>query len=324
MSNLYIGLMSGTSRDSLDGCLVSFENGLKIEDVQTVNFSENYQSSMDEDFISKEITNKSIVLVDKLVSGRSKEDIVAIAFPGQTISHTDEFSLQAGSPEALTKELGIPVYGDFRNFDISKGGKGAPLIPAFHKFLLSEESKNKIIFNIGGIANGTYLCGSEIKLASDVGPGNCLMDAAMRTLNLGNYDKNGDIANKGNLNTDIFQLFLQDMNGLSYPRADDISVYTRIFEKHKTKLHEFAAEDMLCTLTELTAKKINDFIEACGEVDELVFHGGGTENRYLMERISSMASPVEVKTIDHIAPSKYIEAIAFAYLAYEKRAVLFK
>ena len=80
-----------------------------------------------------------------------------------------------------------------------------------------------------------------------------LWDAAMRTLNLGNYDKNGDIANKGNLNTDIFQLFLQDMNGLSYPRADDISVYTGIFEKHKTKLHEFTVEDMPVSYTHLRA-----------------------------------------------------------------------
>ena len=148
MRNLYIGLMSGTSRDSLDGCLVSFSNGLEIKNLETLHFSKNYQSSNNQSYISEEITQKSIDLVKKLISNHSKENIIAIAFPGQTISHTDEFSLQAGSPEIIAKESGIPVYADFRNFDIAHGGKGAPLIPLFHQYLLSDNSKNKLIINI--------------------------------------------------------------------------------------------------------------------------------------------------------------------------------
>ena len=315
--------MSGTSRDSLDGCLVSFSNGLEIKNLETLHFSKNYQSSNNQSYISEEITQKSIDLVKKLISNHSKENIIAIAFPGQTISHTDEFSLQAGSPEIIAKESGIPVYADFRNFDIAHGGKGAPLIPLFHQYLLSDNSKNKLIINIGGIANGTYLKGPEIELASDVGPGNCLMDEAMRKFGLGLFDNDGLLARSGNINDEILELFMNELQNLSYPRADDISVYMNILEKYESEILNIAPADALCTLAELTATKIIEFLKSCNSVDELIFHGGGTENKYLMSRIKELAA-IPVKSIDDVAPSKYIEAIAFAYLAFQERAILFK
>ena len=315
--------MSGTSRDSLDGCLVSFSNGLEIKNLETIYFSKDYQSSDNQSFISEEITQKSIDLVKKLISNHSKENIIAIAFPGQTISHSDEFSLQAGSPEIIAKESGIPVYADFRNFDIAHGGKGAPLIPLFHQYLLSDNSKNKLIINIGGIANATYLKGPEIELASDVGPGNCLMDEAMRKLGLGLFDNDGLLARSGNINDEILELFRNELENLSYPRADDISVYMNILEKYESEILNIAPADALCTLTELTATKIIEFLKSCNSVDELIFHGGGTENKYLMSRIKELAA-IPVKSIDDVAPSKYIEAIAFAYLAFQERAILFK
>ena len=315
--------MSGTSRDSLDGCLVSFSNGLEIKNLETIYFSKDYQSSNNQSYISEEITQKSIDLVKKLISNHSKENIIAIAFPGQTISHTDEFSLQAGSPEIIAKESGIPVYADFRNFDIAHGGKGAPLIPLFHQYLLSDNSKNKLIINIGGIANGTYLKGPEIELASDVGPGNCLMDEAMRKLGLGLYDNDGLLARSGNINDEILELFMNELQNLSYPRADDISVYMNILEKYESEILNIAPADALCTLAELTATKIIEFLKSCNSVDELIFHGGGTENKYLMSRIKELTA-IPVKSIDDVAPSKYIEAIAFAYLAFQERAILFK
>ena len=323
MNNLYIGLMSGTSRDSLDGCLVSFDDGLEIQKLATISFSKDYQSSNDQNFIAKEITRKSITLVERLISNSNKENIVGIAFPGQTISHSDEFSLQAGSPEAIAKQFGIPVYADFRNFDIARGGKGAPLIPLFHQFLLCDESKNKLIFNIGGIANGTYLKRMEMELASDVGPGNCLMDEAMRNFGLGLFDKDGALARSGEINDAMLKLFIKDLENLTYPRADDISIYMNVFKKYENEILKLDPADALCTLTELTAIKIIEFIKACDQTDELIFHGGGTENKYLMNRIAESVS-IQVKLIDDIAPSKYIEAIAFAYLAYKERAVLFR
>ena len=227
MKNLYVGLMSGTSRDSLDGCLVSFQDGLDVLAYETLNFSEGYQTSEDQTLIDKEITTKSIELVNKLTE-KKEHNVVAIAFPGQTISHNDDFSLQAGSPEIIAKQTKIPVYSDFRNFDISKGGKGAPLIPAFHKYLLSEKGKEKLVLNIGGICNGTYLKDDQILHSSDIGPGNCLLDVTMRNLNLGKFDKDGFLASKGQVDSALLKELLNQIDFLSYPRADDLSVYINL------------------------------------------------------------------------------------------------
>ena len=322
MKNLYVGLMSGTSRDSLDGCLVSFENGLNILACETLNFSDGYQTSQDQAYIDREITNKSIELVHKLIKTR-KENVAAIAFPGQTISHNDDFSLQAGSPETIAKETNIPVYSDFRNFDIAKGGKGAPLIPLFHQYLLSEKDTEKLVLNIGGICNGTYLKDEKIIHASDIGPGNCLLDATMRNFNLGKFDSDGLMASKGNVDGVLLEELLKKIDFLSYPRADDLSIYLNLMETYKKSLAEKNPEDILCTFIELTVKKIEEYFNFCGAPAKVIFHGGGTENKYLMRRIKETIK-TEISTIDSLISSKYVESAAFAYLAFKERAVLFR
>ena len=322
MKNLYVGLMSGTSRDSLDGCLVSFQDGLNVLACETLNFSEGYQTSEDQTLIDKEITAKSIELVNNLTKNK-EQNVVAIAFPGQTISHNDDFSLQAGSPEIIAKQTKIPVYSDFRNFDISKGGKGAPLIPAFHKYLLSEKGKEKLVLNIGGICNGTYLKDDQILHSSDIGPGNCLLDATMRNFNLGKFDKDGFLASKGQVDSTLLKELLDQIDFLSYPRADDLSVYINLIEKNEKALNKKTPEDILCTFIELTVKKIEEYFIFCGAPAQVIFHGGGIENKYLMGRIKETIK-TEITTIDKLIPSKYVEAAAFAYLAFKERAVLFK
>jgi len=322
MKNLYVGLMSGTSRDSLDGCLVSFENGLNVLACETLNFSDGYQTSQDQAYIDREITNKSIELVHKLIKTR-RENVAAIAFPGQTISHNDDFSLQAGSPETIAKETKIPVYSDFRNFDIAKGGKGAPLIPLFHQYLLSEKGTEKLVLNIGGICNGTYLKDEKIIHASDIGPGNCLLDATMRNFNLGKFDSDGLMASKGNVDGVLLEKLLKQIDFLSYPRADDLSIYLNLMETYKKSLAEKNPEDILCTFVELTVKKIEEYFNFCGAPTKVIFHGGGSENKYLMRRIKETIN-TEISTIDTIISSKYVESAAFAYLAFKERAVLFR
>tara|TARA_A100000164_G_scaffold236521_1_gene210042 strand:+ start:2509 stop:3480 length:972 start_codon:yes stop_codon:yes gene_type:complete len=323
MKNLYVGLMSGTSRDSLDGCLVSFDNGFKIFASETIDFSEGYQTSQDKAFIGEEITSKSIELVKKLIRNIDIQDVVAIAFPGQTILHNDDFSLQAGSPEIIAKATRIPVYSDFRNFDIARGGKGAPLIPIFHKYLLSEAETEKLVINIGGICNGTYLKDANIEHASDIGPGNCLLDATIRNFKLGTFDNEGLLASKGCIDDNLLEKLLSEIDFLSYPRADDISIYMNLFDKYKKSFEERDPEDILSTFAELTVKKIEEYFYFCNAPAKVIFHGGGTENKYLMKRIKETIK-AEINTIDSVISSKYVESAAFAYLAFEERAVLFK
>ena len=257
-----------------------------------------------------------------MLTENKKQNVVAIDFPGQTISHNDDFSLQAGSPEIIAKQTKIPVYSDFRNFDISKGGKGAPLIPAFHKYLLSEKGKEKLVLNIGGICNGTYLKDDQILHSSDIGPGNCLLDVTMRNLNLGKFDKDGFLASKGQVDSALLKELLNQIDFLSYPRADDLSVYINLIEKNEKALNKKTPEDILCTFIELTVKKIEEYFIFCGAPAQVIFHGGGTKNSFLMELIGEKLNR-PIITSDNIIPSKFVEAAAFAYLGYKNKGKVF-
>ena len=323
MSSLYIGVMSGTSRDNLDGCIVDFANSFKIHKTLTIPFSKNYKASESYDFISQEINEKTIHLVSRIIeeSNFSKKDIKAIAFSGQTISHNKKLSLQAGNPKYISDRLSIEVISDFRNEDIRRGGLGAPLIPDFHNYIFGEINKTKLIVNIGGIANGTHLVGKEVSLASDLGPGNCLMDYAMINKNLGNFDLDGNIASMGNLNNKLYQEISEPIKKLHYPRADDISVYTDKIKQ--IDLNEFSAEEILRTLAEVTAAKIHDFYLVCQKPEEVFIHGGGAKNKFLMHLLESRIGKGITTTNDYI-PIEYVEAAAFAFLAYSERGVSFK
>ena len=135
---------------------------------------------------------------------------------------------------------------------------GAPLIPKFHQYLFGSENSKKIVFNIGGIANGTYLDNKKIMLASDVGPGNCLMDLVATKRLDSNFDLNGETASKGKIIESLLKMLHASCVHLDYPRADDKQDYYKIlninFDEHQT-------EDILRTLAEFTADKIYEFFD---------------------------------------------------------------
>ena len=133
MSTLYLGVMSGTSRDALDGCLVSFEPELQIHETITIPFSQTYKHEEELSKIDAEVTQKTIDLVNTVLSESNidESEIELIAFSGQTISHTNTKSIQAGDPQEIANKTHIKVSSDFRNKDIANGGMGAPLIPIF-------------------------------------------------------------------------------------------------------------------------------------------------------------------------------------------------
>ena len=108
--------------------------------------------------------------------GLKPTDIRSVGFSGHTIYHDAEQSIQLGCPQTLANALQINVISDFRNFDMRSGGLGAPLVPPFHHYLYEEYSDSGLVINIGGIANATFLNQGCIELATDIGPGNCLID----------------------------------------------------------------------------------------------------------------------------------------------------
>ena len=325
MNNLFIGIMSGTSRDSLDACLIDFTNHFKILASETLDFDSNYKTWTDTSLISNEITNKSIEIVKNLIEKSSvkRSDIVGIGFSGQTISHNDNYSVQAGDPKKIAQSTRINVFSDFRNKNIAEGGRGAPLIPDFHQYIFSETGKRKLIINIGGISNGTYLNGNRIIAASDIGPGNCLLDLVMTSSQLGNYDKDGELASSGTVNQTIKEDLISVFSNMPYPRADDITAYTNPFMQRFKDYKKIPVNEILRTLVEITAEKIKEFYEYCEHPNEIIFHGGGTLNKSLMNCIAEKTTN-NLRTTDYLIPSKYVESSAFAYLAYADKGILFK
>jgi len=317
--------MSGTSRDSLDACLIDFTNHFKILASETLDFNSNYKTWTDISLISNEITNKSIEIVKNLIEKSSvkRSDIVGIGFSGQTISHNDKHSVQAGDPKKIAQSTRINVFSDFRNKNIAEGGRGAPLIPDFHQYIFSETGKRKLIINIGGISNGTYLNGNKIIAASDIGPGNCLLDLVMLNLQLGDFDKDGELASNGTVNQPIKEELISVFGNMPYPRADDITAYTNPFMVRFEDYKKIPVNEILRTLVEVTAEKIKEFYEYCEYPNEIIFHGGGTLNKTLMNCIAQKTTN-NCQTTDYLIPSKYMESSAFAYLAYADKGILFK
>ena len=192
------------------------------------------------------------------------------------------------------------------------------MIPAFHKYLYAIE-KDRIIFNIGGIANGTYLKKGEVAIASDVGPGNCLLDYVSSKSFDKPFDDSGAEAAKGEIDNLLLKQLIDKCDAMTYPRADDKQDYYRL----KELFTNIEPNSLLRTLAELSAEKIKDFYEYCGKPEEVIFHGGGTKNKFLMSLIKNKISGF-VRTTDNEISSKFVEAAGFAYLAYLKKGEIFK
>ena len=335
MSKYFIGIMTGTSADALDGCVVSFEDKFELICSASITLDGSYKMDYEECIragfkntneskklyeLENILNQKTIELINLLLKKAEIDisQVSSVGFSGQTVFHTNEKSYQIGNPAYISELSKIDVYSDFRNFDIKNGGIGAPLIPAFHKYLYAAE-KDRLIFNIGGIANGTYLKKGEVAIASDVGPGNCLLDYVSSKSFDKPFDDSGAEAAKGEIDNLLLKQLIDKCDGMTYPRADDKQDYYDL----KELFIDIDPNSLLRTLAELTAQKINEFYEFCGKPDEVIFHGGGTKNKFLMDLINNRINGL-VRTTDDEIPSKYVESAGFAYLAYLKKGEIFK
>jgi len=252
------------------------------------------------------------------------QQVQAIGSHGQTLWHQPDgdtpFSLQLGDANLIAELTGITTVADFRSRDIAAGGHGAPLVPAFHHKALSHNDKNRVILNIGGIANISALpskASNEPVTGFDTGPGNGLLDAWIRNQKEVSYDKSGDWGRSGTIQTDILNMLLEDPYfSLPAPKSTGKEFFNLTWLKNTlgNTLDNYKPEDIQATLTDLTAKTIADNIDT--SCDELFVCGGGIHNQFLIERLQHHLPEVAIASTQALGiDPDWMEAIAFAWLA---------
>ena len=215
MTNLYIGLMSGTSIDGIDAVAASFDQGqfkLVGSYSQTIpeQLKQDIQNLCQPGIDRVQLYAETDQLMGELFAeaclglmaelGLTADQIAAIGSHGQTVRHSApgqgniSFSQQIGDPNIIAARTGCAVVADFRRKDMALGGHGAPLVPAFHRQLFSDARLNRVIVNIGGMANITVLPAQGHCSGFDTGPGNLLLDSWCKKHLASDYDSNGQWA----------------------------------------------------------------------------------------------------------------------------------
>ena len=332
-TDLFIGLMSGTSADAVDAALVSFD------DTSGVNTLASHSLPMPERLrkrivalqtrasrdifdvceLDVELADLYTAAVFELLAKTEYEatDITAVGNHGQTLLHFPNhelaFTLQVGDNHRLAERSGITVVGDFRRRDVAAGGQAAPLIPAFHKTLVSS-SESAVFLNIGGIANISCIDKGRVS-GFDTGPGNTLMDAWINRHKGVNFDRDGAWAREGSVDAQLLTAMREDPYFRKSAPKSTGQDYFNLAWLDQFVVADITPEDVQRTLLELTATTASEAISLNGCSSVFTF-GGGRHNTLLMERLQTLLGDVSVEPTDRLGiDPDYMEATAFAWLA---------
>lgn len=255
----------------------------------------------------------------------NKNQISAIGSHGHTLWHqpTGEhpFSLQLGNANRIAELTAITTIADFRGRDIAAGGQGAPLVPAFHAEFLTHSTRNRIVLNIGGIANVTSLPSSDNDVDQisgfDTGPGNGLIDAWIEAHKNKPYDKSGQWARSGKVLPNLLEHLLDEPYfSAPHPKSTGKEYFNLHWLRNKLSggFSSCNPKDVQATITALTAYTI---AKNCNKCDEVLVCGGGVHNEYLIELLAEylISTPTLSSTASAGIDPDWMEAIAFAWLA---------
>ncbi|CAN5727042.1 anhydro-N-acetylmuramic acid kinase [soil metagenome] len=349
-----VGLMSGTSLDGVDAAVIEIGGAPDRPDWRLLTYLDVPYSPQQRNLIHDGIVKGSAATLCRLnvelgewfadavvraceQAGIDRSEVAVIGSHGQTVWHEPPRggrrggTLQLGCAATIAERTGVPVVSDLRARDMAAGGQGTPLVPWVDRLLFSHDTKRRVLQNIGGMANLSWLPprgAADAMLAFDTGPGNALMDAAVELATDGDstYDRDGMWAGAGTVDERLLEeLLAHPYLQRDPPKSTGREVFGRPY------VQELAARvgpvgwsawaSFISTLTEFTARTITDSVQQwvvpCG-VDEMIITGGGARNPVLVDRIQRLLAPLPVTAdagvlgIDPAA--KY--ALAFAVLAW--------
>lgn len=317
-----IGLMSGTSLDgSIDVALIETDGhdfvrplayyehpyDLAVRDKVRACFGKLKRDDL-VDEAEALVTDLHVAAIKGL---GEKADV--IGFHGQTITHdpSNRFTWQIGDGARLAQETGMDVLSDMRQADIKAGGQGAPLLPLYHKALLSDVDLPVVVLNLGGVANITYIGEDGGLIAFDCGPANALMDDFMKMREGVDFDKDGAMASQGQVQDNIITAFMSDKYfAKKPPKSLDRNQWDIDCVRYASD------EDGMATLLEMTVSGIMQALEHLPQKPRVIYAaGGGRKNLYLLEVLAQRLG-IQVISIDTLGwNGDAIEAEGFAYLA---------
>ena len=353
---LVVGLMSGTSGDGVDAALVNITGrGCTLKAKALAAHTIAYPRSLQQRILSaavsgttEEVCHLNVLLGEWFAKAalrvikqakRQPNQVALIGSHGQTLHHlphgipvpgigTIRSTLQIAEPAVIAERTGITTVANFRTRDMAAGGQGAPLAPVAHALLMKHARRARLIVNLGGISNVTYVPkgGDLAKVqAFDTGPANIVLDSLMARLTEGrlSMDRGGRLAMKGQVDAPLLKTLLAHpvlsqrppkSTGREAFGPELIDVLISIQQQRGLSI-----ADLLATCSLWTAKAVGTsrrWIK--GEIDEVVVGGGGVRNRAIMGHLATVFAPVPVTTFDAIGwDSKSFEAVAFAVLAYQ-------
>lgn len=351
MTENFIGLMSGTSLDGVDGVLVSMAPGgqLQVKGHAFRAFDASFKSELlalnqsgpDElhrsALAGNQIARHYAQVVHDLLNQchLQAQQITAIGAHGQTVRHRPlefdgdaaqqqaavGYTLQLINPALLAELTNVDVVADFRSRDLAAGGQGAPLVPGFHHGVFAHTQSVVAVLNIGGISNISVLNPGALVIGWDCGPGNALMDHWCQLHTGEAFDRDGTWASMGRVHPALLSALLAEpFLQTQPPKSTGRDLFNPSWLAQHLQQHpSIAAVDVQATLTEFTAMACaNDVKRFALDARQLILCGGGALNGHLMQRLAHHLPQLTVcSSEDHGLPPLQVEAAAFAWLAFK-------